>query len=392
MPGHFQQTEAREPPGLHPGAVNPQALPQPVFHLPLVSAAGHVDEIDDEQPPQVPQAQLPGDFIGGLQVGVEGRLLDVFALGGLGRVNVYGGQGLRVVDDQHPPGRKLHLPGKGRLYLAFDLVAVEEGVVLRVEIQLGQVVGHDLLHDVPRPVKQLVVVYPDLRDVVAQVVPDRPNDDFAFLVDQERRGFFLGRRLDGGPQHLQVIQIPLQFFGALADAGGADDQAHALGNVQSAHGLPRLGAVAAFDLPGHAAGPGVVRHQHQVASRKADEGGQGRAFVAPFLFFHLDDVFLPHLQFVLDVDAAAAIAALGGFEQGAGYFLEGKEPVPLGAEIDKSRLQTGFNPDHAALVDVRFFLFASFCFNIQVVQTLAINQRHPQLFRLSGVYQHSLHC
>ena len=37
----------------------------------------HVDEVDDDEPGQVAQAQLAGDLFGCLHIGLERRLLDV---------------------------------------------------------------------------------------------------------------------------------------------------------------------------------------------------------------------------------------------------------------------------------------------------------------------------
>ena len=46
----------------------------------------------------------------------------------------------------------------------------------------------------------------------------------------------------------QVVEVPLQFLDILADAGGAHDQTHAVGNLQSAHRFTQFGAVLAFGL------------------------------------------------------------------------------------------------------------------------------------------------
>jgi hypothetical protein len=69
-------------PDLDPGAVHLEGVAQAVFHLALVLGRGHVDEVDDDQAAQVAQAQLAGDFIGRLQVGVQRGFLDIAALGG----------------------------------------------------------------------------------------------------------------------------------------------------------------------------------------------------------------------------------------------------------------------------------------------------------------------
>ncbi len=50
---------------------------QAVFDVALVLLRLHVDEVDDDQPADVAQAQLARDLVGRLEVGVERRGLDV---------------------------------------------------------------------------------------------------------------------------------------------------------------------------------------------------------------------------------------------------------------------------------------------------------------------------
>ena len=233
--------------------------------------------------------------------------------------------------------------------------------------------GHDLLHEVTRPVEDVIIINPYLGNITPEVIADRPDDDFAFLVNEKRAGLFLGGRLDGIPEHIQVFQVPLQFFSVFTHTGGAQYQAHALGYFKSAHRLTGITAVVALNLPGNTPCPGIVRHENQVTPGKADERGQRRSLVAALFLFHLDDVFLPHLQCILDAYTAAVIVTVPGFQQGAGYFLEGEEAVPFGAEIDESRFKTGFYPDYPAFIDIRLFLFPACCLDIKIIQALAIH-------------------
>ena len=68
----------------------------------------HVDEVDDDQAGQVAQAQLAGDFVGGLEVGLERGFLDGVLAGGAARVHVDGDQRLGLVDDDVAAGFQLH--------------------------------------------------------------------------------------------------------------------------------------------------------------------------------------------------------------------------------------------------------------------------------------------
>ena len=141
-------------------------------------------------------------------------------------------------------------------------------------------------------VEGALVVDQDLADIVGQVVAQRARDRVAFLVDQEGGAAALGRLGDRFPLGLEVVQIPLQLLGGAADAGGANDRAHAVGHLQLAHDLAHLVAVLALDAARDAAGARVVRHQDQEAARQTDEGREGRALVAALLLLNLDHQFL----------------------------------------------------------------------------------------------------
>ena len=59
--------------------------------------------------------------------------------------------------------------------------------------------------------------------------------------------------------------------------------------------------------------------------------------------------------------------------------------MTLCAVVDKRSFKAGFNARDFTFVDVGFFLFVSGAFDIQVVQTLTVNQGNAQLFLLSCV-------
>ena len=75
----LHQAEARDLAELHAGAVVAQRVLQAGLDFALVLGALHVDEIDDDESAQVAQAELAGDFVGGFEIGVERRRLDVAA-------------------------------------------------------------------------------------------------------------------------------------------------------------------------------------------------------------------------------------------------------------------------------------------------------------------------
>ena len=66
--------------------------------------------------------------------------------------------------------------------------------------------------------------------------------------------------------------------------------------------------------------------------------------------------------------------------------------MALAAIFDETRFQRRLDPGNAAEVDVRFLLFARGDLDIEIKQGLAIDDSHTQLFTLSCVDQHTLHC
>ncbi len=85
----FQQAETRQLAHLNAGTVVLQHVTQTVFHVALVLRILHVDEVDDDQAAQVTQTQLTGDLFCRFQVGAEGGVFDVGALGGASGVHVH---------------------------------------------------------------------------------------------------------------------------------------------------------------------------------------------------------------------------------------------------------------------------------------------------------------
>jgi hypothetical protein len=101
-----------------------------------VFGRGHINEVDDDQAAHIPQAQLAGNFFRGFQVGLASRLFDVLALGGAGRVDIDRNQCLGGVYDDRAAGGEFDLALEGRLDLAFNLIAAEQGDLIPVQLIL----------------------------------------------------------------------------------------------------------------------------------------------------------------------------------------------------------------------------------------------------------------
>ena len=216
-------------------------------------------------------------------------------------------------------------------------------------------------------------------DVLAQIVADRADDDVGFLIDQEGRLTAFGSLVDRGPQLEQVIQIPLQFFGAAAKSGSTDNHAHFFRQLQRVQGIFQFLTLFAFNAAGDTASTRVVGHQYQIAAGQADKGGQGSALVTTFFLVDLNNDFHAFTDHILDVDPAAGIFAVF-LEILAGNLFQRQKAVTFGAEIDKGCFEGGFDAGNLAFIDVGFFLFAGTVFDVQIIKLLAINKGNPNLF------------
>ena len=113
--------------------------------------------------------------------------------------------------------------------------------------------------------------------------------------------------------------------------------------------------------------------------------GQGRALGAALFLLDLDGDFLAFAQL------AGARLAVRALQIGRGDFLQRQKAVAGAAVVDKGRFETRLDAAHDAAVDVAFFLVAVRRLDIEVKQVLAIDDGHPQLFRLAGVEQDAFH-
>ncbi len=309
----LEQAEARQSAELDAGAIHFDRIAQHVFDGALIGLRLHVDEIDDDEPADVAQAQLARDFLGSFEVGVARGRFDVAAARAARRVDVDRDQRFGVIDDQAAARGQGDLVRIGRFDLALDLVAREQRHRILVQLQLAlRVRRHEALHVFLGLLEGLRLIDQALADIIREVVAQAARDRVAFLENQERRGPAVVGRDDRVPGGLEIVQIPLQFFGRAADAGGAHDGAHAVGNLQAVHRFAHLIAIFAFDAARYAAGARIVRHEHQEASGEADEGGERGALVAALLLLDLHDELLAFLQQVLDVEPAAGARAASG--------------------------------------------------------------------------------
>ena len=244
--------------------------------------------------------------------------------------------------------------------------------------------GHELLC----LSEDVVGVDQDFADIGLEIVANRPYDQAAFLVDQERALLAACGAFDRRPQLQQIVQVPLQFFLASADRRCARNQAHPGRDLKLIHHLAQFGALVALDTTGDTASTRVVGHQHQIAACQGDVGRERCALVAALVFFDLDDEFLTHLEPVLRPGLALSVAT---GEVAAGNLLERKKSVTLRAVIDEGGFEAGFKAGDHRLVYVALAFFLGGRFDVKVDQPLAIDNRDAEFLGLRRIEKHAFH-
>ena len=186
---HFQQAEMRNAAHLNPRAVTAQRILQPAFHGGVMLGRIHVDEVDNNQPREVPQPKLAGDLIRGLDIGAEGGVLNAALAGGAAGVHVNRHQRLSLVDDDIAARFQLHRGRVHAIKLRLHPVAGKKRRrTIAIELNLARILRHQHAHEVARRLIGLLALNQNLVHVAGIAIADGALDEVGFLIDQRRRG------------------------------------------------------------------------------------------------------------------------------------------------------------------------------------------------------------
>ena len=312
---HLDQAERGHLGDLVLRAVPAQALHETAQHEVAVGPEHHVDEVDDDDAADVPQAQLPDDLLGGLEVVLGDGLLEVAAgARELAGVHVHHGHGLGAVDHERAAGGQVHLALERLVELlvhAVGGVQVLAVVVLRHPVvqpvqQVRGHVGHVGLDVVPRG----LALHEHGGEVLVEDVADRLDGQVRLGVEQ-LGGEHLGAGrllLDALPLGAQTVDVVLQLLLGGALGRGAHDHAGVLRQVVL-EDLLQTRALHVRQLAGDA-GHRASGHVHEVAAGQGDLAGQAGALVAHRVLGDLDEHGVAGLERVLDLPGLAV--QLGG--------------------------------------------------------------------------------
>ena len=312
LAAHFHQAEGRNAAHLDARAVVLQRLLHGLLDLADVRAIFHVDEVDDDQTGHVAQAQLAGDLARGLKVGGNGGLLDAMLLGGTARVDVDRDQCFGRVDDDIAARLQLNHRIIHRGQLILGAKALEQGNRIGIMLHPARMAGHQQLHEITRRAIAIVALDDHFLDIAVIDVADRALDKVAVRMDQRGRGGFQRVLADIVPQAGQIVEVALDFGLGALKARRAHDAAHALGQVHFGDdGLQPLAVGKAADLARNPAAMAGIGHQHAIAARQAEIGGESRTLVAALFLHDLNQQHLTTMDHVLNLVAAAQSHTLG---------------------------------------------------------------------------------
>ncbi|MNO70338.1 hypothetical protein D3C76_612170 [compost metagenome] len=332
----------------------------------------HVDEVDDDDPADVAQAQLASNGGGRFKVGLEDGLFKVAVAHERAGVDVDGGHRLGRVDHQVAAGLERHLALQGTLDFILDAIQVEDRPLARVMLQAIGNFRHQFADELRGFLERFPRVDADLLDLGVDQVAQRAQGQAEVFVDHRRGAAGLDLAGDLLPQTTQVADVLEDFLGAGTLGGGAQNETPGIldvfaFNAAADHLLEALTLGFILDLEGNAH-MAAARHVHQVARRDRQLGGQARALGADRVLGHLHHQGLSLVHQGGDVLYRRAFAL--------GYFRGMDERRALQADVDEGRLHARQDTHHLALVDIADDAAALGALDVHFLQHPVFHHRH----------------
>lgn len=210
---HLDEPELREAVDRHARAVARQRLLQLGQHRVAMLGVLHVDEVDDDDPAEVAQPQLPRDRVRGLEVGLEDRVVEVARTDVTARVHVDRRHRLGLVDHQVAARLQVDTARQCALDLRLDVVQVEQRPFARVVVQLRAHGRRELGREFGQALVGLARIDLDARRVVVREIAQHALREIEILVQQARRWQPLRLPDDRRPCLAQVRDVAGEFVG-----------------------------------------------------------------------------------------------------------------------------------------------------------------------------------
>src|SRR5262249_19600675 len=305
---HLDEAKLGDLEDVGPRLVVAEGLLERPEHLAPVLIPIHVDEVDDDDAPEIAEPDLPHDLVDRLEVDLQERLLEIALADVLAGVDVDGDERLRLVDDEVATGPEPDLPAEGLLELLLDAARLEHGLPPLVVVHPVSQGGNEGLRVLEAALVLLLGVDEDLLHVGCEVVADHPEDEVAFLVEGRAGGRLREPPLDLVPEPHQEVHVGRELLLALPLPDRANDEPAAARWPQLLQEPPQ--PVALGEILDAARPPDVVdlRHVDEITPGQADERGDPGPLGAERLLGDLDEDLLTLAEHVLDGGELAPLA------------------------------------------------------------------------------------
>ena len=140
---HLEQPQRREAVDRRFDAVSRQLLLKLGQYLRLMIFLDHVDEIDDDDAAQVAQPQLASNGLRSFQIGLENRVIEIARANKASGVDINGGEGLGLVDDQVTARFKVDAPAQRAGNFLIDIEQVKNRPLAGVVRNFRKHAGHE---------------------------------------------------------------------------------------------------------------------------------------------------------------------------------------------------------------------------------------------------------
>ena len=255
-----------------------QGFFQRAHDLSLVFFLDHVNEIQYHDTTKISEAELAGDCLRGLEIGLEDRLLQISVANESAGIDIDGCHRFGLINDQIAARFQMNLTLQSLMDLIFNAVQIEYRPLSRVMLDdirhLGNVGLGKFFHDgigLPR-------IHADLFKILVNHVTQHAQEERQILV-HNGSGLHLRRSLvDRLPESVQINQIARDRLRRCHFGCSSDDITRFMVAfvLRQQHFSQSFTLLVAF-YPGRDADIFGIRHVNQIARRYRDIRRQPRA-------------------------------------------------------------------------------------------------------------------
>src|SRR5262245_5155121 len=376
---HLDQAELREPVQRHLHPVARERFLELGEHRRAVVLVRHVDEVEDDDPAEVAQAQLARDHLRRFQVGLEDRVVEVAQADEPAGVDVDRRHRLGLVDDEVAAALQLDAARERLLDLLLDVVQIEQRPLARVVLDLRQDLRHVVGGERLQAHEVLARIDHDAGGVLVDEVAQHALREHQVFVQQRRRVRGLRALADVAPQPARVRDVVRELGVGRALRDGADDVAAALvGREQVLQLLPQeLAAALVLDALGDA-DVRVLREIHEEPPGDRDLRREAGALAPDRVLDHLHHDRLTLGENPLDRARGRGRFAVLALLPDVG---DVQERGALEPDLDERRLHPGQHPHHAPHVDVADDAAARGALDVQLLHHAVRHHRDAGFLR-----------